>query len=66
MINKYFIQFENFADIQISFESLIEMKKLSISNNEKEKCVKIIIINPLNKKEFYLDIPLKVKTLKNE
>ena len=66
MINKYFIQFENFADIQISFESLIEMKKLSISDNEREKCVKIIIINPLNKKEFYLDIPLKVKTLKNE
>ena len=28
--------------------------------------MKIIIINPLNKKEFYLDIPLKVKTLKNE
>ena len=65
-INKYFIQFENLADIQTSFESLIEMKKLSISDNEKEKCVKIIIINPLNKKEFYLDIPLKEKTLKNE
>ena len=26
-INKYFVQFENFLDIQTSFEALIEMKR---------------------------------------
>ena len=65
-INKYFVQFENFADIQTSFEALIEMKKLTILKNENEKGMKINIINPLNKKEFFIEIPLKEKTLKNE
>ena len=65
-INKYFSQFENFSDIQTSFETLIEMKKLSIVENPQEKLMKIIIINPLNKKEFSIDIHLKEKTLKNE
>jgi hypothetical protein len=65
-INKYFNQFENFSDIQTSFETLIEMKKLNINDNENDKVLKINIINPLNKKEFNIDIPLKEKTLKNE
>ena len=65
-INKYFVQFENFADIQTSFESLIEMKKLSMEEIPQEKLMKINIINPLNKKEFSIDIHLKEKTLKNE
>ncbi len=65
-INKYFVQFENFADIQTSFEALIEMKKLTVLKNEDEKGIKINIINPLNKKEFFIEIPLKEKTLKNE
>ena len=65
-INKYFNQFENFADIQVSFEALIEMKKLSLSEDEQEKVMKINITNPLNKKEFFIDIPLKEKSLKNE
>ena len=65
-IDKYFNQFEAFADIQTSFETLIEMKKLTIISNESEKEMKINIINPLNKKEFNIDIPLKEKTLKNE
>ena len=42
------------------------MKKLTIISNESEKVMKINIINPLNKKEFNIDIPLKEKTLKNE
>ena len=66
LINKYFSQFENFSEIQSSFETLIEMKKLNIKNDEKEKVIKINIINPMNKKEFSIDIPLKEKTLKNE
>ena len=65
-INKYFVQFENFLDIQTSFEALIEMKKITILKSENEKGMKINIINPLNKKEFFIDIPLKEKSLKNE
>ena len=65
-IDKYFYQFEAFADIQTSFDTLIEMKKLTIISNENEKVMKINIINPMNKKEFNIDIPLKEKTLKNE
>ena len=65
-INKYFSQFENFYEIQSSFETLIQMKKLNIINDEKEKIIKISVINPLNNKEFYIDIPIKEKSLKNE
>lgn len=54
LINKYFSQFENFSEIQSSFETLIEMKKLNIKNDEKEKVMKINIINPMNKNEFFL------------
>lgn len=63
-INKYFSQFESLVEIQSSFETLIEMGKLSIINDEKE--IKLKIINPLNKNEFYINIPLKEKSLKNE
>ena len=63
-INKYFSQFESITEIQSSFETLIEMGKLSIINDEKE--IKLQIINPLNKNEFYISIPLKEKTFKNE
>ena len=63
-INKYFNQFESINEVESSFETLIEMKKISLINEEKE--IKIKIINPLNKKEFYISIPLKEKSLKNE
>jgi len=45
---------------------LIEMKKITILKDENDKGMKINIINPLNKKEFFIDIPLKEKSLKNE
>ena len=63
-INKYFNQFESINEVESSFETLIEMKKISLINEEKE--IKIKIINPLNKNEFYISIPLKEKSLKNE
>ena len=63
-INKYFNQFESINEVKSSFETLIEMKKISLINEEKE--IKIKIINPLNKNEFYISIPLKEKSLKNE
>ena len=40
------------------------MKKLDLIKEEKE--MKIRIINPLNKKELYINIPLKEKSLKSE
>lgn len=40
------------------------MKKIDIIYGDKES--KIKIINPLNKKEFYISIPLKEKSLKSE
>ena len=42
------------------------MKKLSMEEIPQEKLMKINIINPLNKKEFSIDIHLKEKTIKNE
>jgi len=63
-INKYFNQFESINEVESSFETLIETKKISLISEEKE--IKIKIINPLNKKEFYISIPLKEKSLKNE
>ena len=63
-IDKYFSQFESLSEIPSSFEALIEMKKLELIKEEKE--MKIRIINPLNKKELYINIPLKEKSLKSE
>ena len=63
-IDKYFSQFESLSEIPSSFETLLEMKKIDIINEDKE--IKIKIINPLNKKEFYISIPLNEKSLKNE
>ena len=63
-IDKYFSQFESLSEIPSSFEALIEMKKLDLIKEEKE--MKIRIINPLNKKELYINIPLKEKSLKSE
>jgi len=48
----------------ISFETLYKTKNISILYEEKE--MKIEVINPMNKKEFYINVPLKEKSLKNE
>ena len=63
-INKYFIQFDSLDEVLVSFQTLFEIKNISIICEEKE--MKIKIINPMNKKEFYINVPLKEKSLKNE
>jgi len=63
-LDKYFSQFESVSEIPFSFETLLGMKKIDIIYGDKES--KIKIINPLNKKEFYISIPLKEKSQKNE
>ena len=63
-INKYFIQFDSLDEVLTSFQTLFEIKNISIICEEKE--MKIKILNPMNKKEFYINVPLKEKSLKNE
>ena len=63
-INKFFNQFETTSEILSSFEILIESKNISVT--EKENQMQLCIINPVNKKEFYIDIPLKEKDMKSE
>ena len=63
-INRYFLQFDSLKEVLESFKKLINKKNLSIID-EKNK-MKIRIINPLNDKEFFINVPLKEKDLKSE
>ena len=63
-INKFFNQFDTTAEVFVSFDTLLESKKISVC--EEEKKIKLKIHNPANKNEFYLDIPLKEKDIKSE
>ena len=63
-INKFFNQFDTTAEVFVSFDTLLESKKISVF--EEEKKIKLKIHNPANKNEFYLDIPLKEKDTKSE
>ena len=63
-INKFFNQFDTTAEVFVSFDTLLESKKISVF--EEEKKIKLKIQNPANKNEFYLDIPLKEKDTKSE
>jgi len=63
-INKFFNQFDTIADVLFSLETLLESKNISVI--EEERKMKLKIINPSNKREFYIDIPLKEKGLQSE
>ena len=63
-INKFFNQFDTTAEVFVSFDTLLESKKIWVF--EEEKKIKLKIHNPANKNEFYLDIPLKEKDTKSE
>ena len=63
-INKFFNQFDEIAEVFISFDTLLGSKNISVF--EEEKKIQLKIRNPANKKEFYLDIPFKEKDLKSE
>ena len=64
-INKFFNQFDEIAEVFISFDTLLGSKNISVFEEE-EKKIQLKIHNPANKKEFYLDIPFKEKDLKSE
>ena len=63
-INRFFIQFETMSEVFSSLENIVTDKKISVK--EEEKKMKLVIINPVNKKEIYIDVPLKEKDLKGE
>ena len=63
-INKFFNQFESTQEVLVSFDTLIESKNISVI--EEEKKMRLKINNPVNRKEFFIDIPLKEKDLKSE
>lgn len=63
-INKFFNQFDTMSEVLNSLEILLESKNISVI--EEERKMRLKIINPSNKKEFFIDIPLKEKDFKNE
>ena len=63
-INRFFNQFETMPEVLTSLETLLESKNISVV--EEEKKMKLKFVNPSNKKEFFIDIPLKEKDLKSE
>ena len=63
-INKFFNQFENLNEISESIKTLIDTKSIKIDKKEKE--IILTFINPLNKKNININIPLKEKDIKAE
>ena len=63
-INKFFLQLDSTSEVIDSIKLIIKDNNLSII--EENKKMKMIIINPSNQKEFFIDIPIKEKDLKSE
>jgi len=63
-ISKFFYQFETVKEVFDSLKSLIDKKNLSIIQEEKK--MKIKIINPINNREFYINVLSKEKDIKSE
>ena len=63
-ISRFFNQFETVKEVFDSLKSLIDKKNLSIIQEEKK--MKIKIINPINNKEFYINVLSKEKDIKSE
>ena len=63
-INKFFNNFDTIKDVFEFFKTHIVQKKLSIIQEEKK--MKIKIINPINNKEFYINVLSKEKDIKSE
>ena len=63
-INRYFYQFETIKEVFDSLKKLISSNHASVV--KEEKCMKLKLKNPINEKEFFINIPLKEKDLKSE
>ena len=63
-IDKFFLQFYTLKEILDSLKKIISQKKLSIIKEESK--IKLRVVNPVNDREFFINIPLKEKDLKSE
>ena len=63
-IDRFFFQFDTTSEVLNSLETLLESKNISVVEGERKMQLKII--NPANKREFFIDIPIKEKDLKSE
>ena len=63
-INVYFLMFENIREFYQNLKEYIDKNSLLII--KQEKLVKLGFINPINKKEIFIIIPLKEKNIKDE
>ena len=63
-INRFFIQFETLKEVFDSLKTLITKKNVSIIQEGKK--MKIKIINPINNKEFFINVNSKEKDTKSE
>ena len=63
-ISRFFNQFETVKEVFDSLKSLIDKKNLSIIQEEKK--MKIKIINPINNREFYINVLSKEKDIRSE
>ena len=63
-ISNFFLQFDNLNEIFYSIQKIIDTKNAKIEKREKEMV--LTLINPLNMKEFNINIPLKEKDIKAE
>ena len=63
-ISRFFNQFETVKEVFDSLKSLIDKKNLSIIQEEKK--MKIKIINPINNREFYINVLSREKDIKSE
>ena len=63
-ISKFFNQFETLKEVFDSLKSLIDKKNVSIIQEEKK--MKLKIINPINNREFFINILSKEKDIRSE
>ena len=63
-INRFFNQFETLKEVFESLKSLIAKKNVTIIQEEKK--MKIKIINPINNREFFINILSKEKDIRSE
>ena len=63
-ISRFFYQFETLKEVFESLKSLIAKKNVTIIQEEKK--MKIKIINPINNKEFFINILSKEKDIRSE
>ena len=63
-INRFFIQFETLKEVFDSLKTLITKKNVSIIQEGKK--MKMKIINPVNNKEFFINVNSKEKDTKSE